>query len=147
MGSLIRKASGLLGPHLRKGDRVAVIGSGNVAMDCLRTAKRLGAKVTAFDTRPVVAEQVQSLGAKLLKNQVPETIFLADQARHLGAAAASAFGAGFGGSVWALVRDEQASEIQRQWSERYADAFPHRAARAAFFRCGPSLVSAARSSA
>ena len=39
----------------------------------------------------------------LLGNQVPETFHLARSARSLGAVAASAFGAGFGGSVWALV--------------------------------------------
>jgi len=38
-----------------------------------------------------------------LGNQIPQTIFLAKTARQLGAVAASAFGAGFGGSVWALV--------------------------------------------
>ena len=35
-------------------------------MQAIATAKRLGARVEAFDTRPVVAEQVQSLGAKFL---------------------------------------------------------------------------------
>ena len=41
--------------------------------------------------------------SELLENQVPQTIGLARSARQCGAAAASAFGAGFGGSVWALV--------------------------------------------
>ncbi len=43
---------------------VFVLGAGVAGLQAIATAKRLGAKVTAFDTRPVVAEQVQSLGAK-----------------------------------------------------------------------------------
>ena len=42
-------------------------------MQAIATAKRLGAKVTAFDTRPVVAEQVHSLGAKFLEIDLGET--------------------------------------------------------------------------
>jgi NAD(P) transhydrogenase subunit alpha len=42
-------------------------------LQAIATAKRLGAKVTAFDTRPVVAEQVQSLGAKFLDIDLGET--------------------------------------------------------------------------
>ncbi len=45
---------------------VFVIGAGVAGLQAIATAKRLGAKVVAFDTRPVVAEQVQSLGAKFL---------------------------------------------------------------------------------
>jgi NAD(P) transhydrogenase subunit alpha len=46
--------------------KVFIIGAGVAGLQAIATAKRLGAKVTAFDTRPVVAEQVQSLGAKFL---------------------------------------------------------------------------------
>tara|TARA_Y100000588_G_scaffold392802_1_gene506076 strand:- start:6122 stop:7258 length:1137 start_codon:yes stop_codon:yes gene_type:complete len=46
--------------------RVFIIGAGVAGLQAIATAKRLGAKVKAFDTRPVVAEQVQSLGAKFL---------------------------------------------------------------------------------
>ncbi|MHC4718530.1 MAG: GHMP family kinase ATP-binding protein, partial [Planctomycetota bacterium] len=42
-----------------------------------------------------------------LQNQIDETNFLQSAARELGALAASGFGAGFGGSVWAMVPDEQ----------------------------------------
>ncbi len=59
-----------------------------------------------------------------LGNQIAETIALQRQARHLGAAASSAFGAGFGGSVWALVREADAGEFARQWESRYRQAFP-----------------------
>ena len=46
--------------------RVFVIGAGVAGLQAIATAKRLGARVEAFDTRPVVAEQVQSLGAKFI---------------------------------------------------------------------------------
>ena len=52
---------------------VFIIGAGVAGLQAIATAKRLGAKVTAFDTRPVVAEQVQSLGAKFLEIDLGET--------------------------------------------------------------------------
>jgi NAD(P) transhydrogenase subunit alpha len=52
---------------------VFVIGAGVAGLQAIATAKRLGAKVTAFDTRPVVAEQVQSLGGKFLEIDLGET--------------------------------------------------------------------------
>jgi NAD(P) transhydrogenase subunit alpha len=57
---------------------VFVIGAGVAGLQAIATAKRLGAKVTAFDTRPVVAEQVQSLGAKFLEIDLGETGETAD---------------------------------------------------------------------
>lgn len=53
--------------------KVFIIGAGVAGLQAIATAKRLGAKVTAFDTRPVVAEQVQSLGAKFLDIDLGET--------------------------------------------------------------------------
>ena len=53
--------------------RVFVIGAGVAGLQAIATAKRLGARVTAFDTRPVVAEQVRSLGAKFLEIDLGET--------------------------------------------------------------------------
>jgi len=47
--------------------KVFVIGAGVAGLQAIATAKRLGARVEAFDTRPVVAEQVQSLGAKFVE--------------------------------------------------------------------------------
>lgn len=47
--------------------RVFVIGAGVAGLQAIATAKRLGARVEAFDTRPVVEEQVKSLGAKFVK--------------------------------------------------------------------------------
>lgn len=53
--------------------KVFVIGAGVAGLQAIATAKRLGAKVTAFDTRPVVAEQVRSVGAKFLEIDLGET--------------------------------------------------------------------------
>ncbi len=53
--------------------RVFVIGAGVAGLQAIATAKRLGARVEAFDTRPVVEEQVQSLGAKFVKVDLGET--------------------------------------------------------------------------
>jgi NAD(P) transhydrogenase subunit alpha len=50
-----------------------IIGVGVAGLQAIATAKRLGAKVTAYDTRPVVEEQVKSLGAQFLKIDVGET--------------------------------------------------------------------------
>lgn len=47
--------------------RVFIIGAGVAGLQAIATAKRLGARVEAFDTRPVVAEQVHSLGAKFVE--------------------------------------------------------------------------------
>ncbi|MBP8927061.1 MAG: Re/Si-specific NAD(P)(+) transhydrogenase subunit alpha [Pseudomonadales bacterium] len=52
---------------------VFVIGAGVAGLQAIATAKRLGARVVAFDTRSVVAEQVQSLGAKFLEIDLGET--------------------------------------------------------------------------
>jgi NAD(P) transhydrogenase subunit alpha len=56
-----------------KPSKVFVIGAGVAGLQAIATAKRLGASVTAFDTRSVVAEQVQSLGAKFLEIDLGET--------------------------------------------------------------------------
>jgi H+-translocating NAD(P) transhydrogenase subunit alpha len=53
--------------------KVFIIGAGVAGLQAIATARRLGANVEAFDTRPVVAEQVQSLGAKFVKIDLGET--------------------------------------------------------------------------
>jgi H+-translocating NAD(P) transhydrogenase subunit alpha len=53
--------------------RVFVIGAGVAGLQAIATAKRLGARVEAFDTRPVVEEQVRSLGAKFVKIDLGQT--------------------------------------------------------------------------
>ncbi len=53
--------------------KVFVIGAGVAGLQAIATAKRLGASVTAFDTRPAVKEQVESLGAKFLVIDLGDT--------------------------------------------------------------------------
>lgn len=52
--------------------RVFIIGVGVAGLQAIATAKRLGTRVDAFDTRPVVEEQVKSLGASFLKIDLGE---------------------------------------------------------------------------
>lgn len=53
--------------------KVFIIGVGVAGLQAIATARRLGARVEAFDTRPVVEEQVKSLGAKFVKVDLGET--------------------------------------------------------------------------
>lgn len=79
----------------------------------------------------------QGLSADQLGNQIPETEYLAAAARELGAIAASAFGAGFGGSVWALIGDDALPKFIRRWRESYAGRYPSTSQRAQFFSFKP----------
>ena len=83
-----------------------------------------------------LVDQSQQAAEQLLGNQVPETAFLAAAARRLGAAAASAFGAGFGGSVWALVEADRADGFLAAWADAYRADFPQHAPLASFFLTG-----------
>ncbi len=74
-----------------------------------------------------LVDRSQHLAETRLGNQIEETIILARAARELGAAAASAFGAGFGGSVWALVEGGAAPEFIERWRARYLERFPEHA--------------------
>ena len=65
---MMMTAAGTISPS-----KVFVIGVGVAGLQAIATAKRLGAKVEAFDTRPVVAEQVKSLGARFVKIDIGET--------------------------------------------------------------------------
>ena len=58
-----------------------------------------------------LVDRSQQAVEEWLGNQVPETVCLAREARRLGGAAASAFGAGFGGSVWALVEEARSERV------------------------------------
>ncbi len=53
--------------------RVFVIGVGVAGLQAIATARRLGARVEAFDTRPVVEEQVKSLGARFVQIDLGDT--------------------------------------------------------------------------
>ena len=95
--------------------------------------------VTAFGAE---VDRSQALAERLLENQIAETIHLARSARSLGAAAASAFGAGFGGSVWALVREEGAAEFLERWRADYLSRFPRHAEASEFLLtpAGPPML-------
>jgi len=95
-----------------------------------------------LDELGVTVARSQELAGRLLRNQVPETEALVTTARELGAWAASAFGAGFGGSAWALVEQSRARAFLDRWQNAYAAACPSVAARSRFFltRPGPAVV-------
>ncbi len=85
------------------------------------------------DTVGTLVDRSHHLASTVLGNQIAETDFLAHRARGLGAIAASAFGAGFGGSVWALARRADAAQFRDNWLAAYLEAFPrHRSAATAF---------------
>ncbi len=65
----------------------------------------------------------QLMAEDALENQVPQTVWLAARARALGAAGATAFGAGFGGAVWALVTGTDANEFAKAWMSSFAAEF------------------------
>ncbi len=71
-------------------------------------------------------DQSQQFAESMLGNQVDETMFLQRSARKLGAVAASAFGAGFGGSVYALIQTDHADAFLAEWQSDYRHRFPHR---------------------
>jgi len=59
---LLMTAAGTIQPA-----KVLIIGAGVAGLQAVATAKRLGAQVEAFDVRPIVKEQVESLGAKFVE--------------------------------------------------------------------------------
>ncbi|HEV2222275.1 MAG TPA: galactokinase family protein [Candidatus Acidoferrales bacterium] len=93
-------------------------------------------------TAGALVDRSQLLAETLLGNQTPETVELARLARTLGADAASAFGAGFGGSVWALVPSARAEEFRNVWASGYRQLFPARAEASQFLinGAGPGLI-------
>ncbi len=78
-------------------------------------------------------DESMHLAESLLGNQIAETSFLATKARQLGAVAASAFGAGFGGAVWALVPRDEAEKFKYHFREAYWREFPQHRDSATFF--------------
>ena len=77
-----------------------------------------------------IADESQRAAEGLLGNQVPQTSALARIARELGAIGSTSFGAGFGGSVWALVPTAEASEFASTWLGKYRGEYPEEAAQA-----------------
>jgi NAD(P) transhydrogenase subunit alpha len=62
MFPMLMTAAGTISPA-----RVFVVGAGVAGLQAISSARRLGAKVEAYDVRPAVKEQVQSLGAKFVE--------------------------------------------------------------------------------
>ncbi|HSE37963.1 MAG TPA: galactokinase family protein [Blastocatellia bacterium] len=113
-------------------------------VECTEIIPGVAQALAAGDVHKIGAlvDRSQESGALLLGNQVPETVALARLARELGAVAASAFGAGFGGSVWALVNAERAESFMSEWADEYCSKFPESASRAEFFvtNAGPARI-------
>ncbi len=86
---MLTTAAGTIAPA-----KALVIGAGVAGLQAIATARRLGAVVEAFDTRPVVKEQVQSLGAKFLEIDLGES------------------GAGQGGYAKELSEDAHRKEVE-----------------------------------
>jgi galactokinase len=89
-----------------------------------------------------VIDRSHGLSREYLGNIVPEIDHLQQTARELGAMAASGFGAGFGGSAYALVRQDAAAEFLREWSDHYRRRFPQRASDCQFFTVTASAKAA-----
>ena len=71
-----------------------------------------------------LVDESQRAAERWLDNQIHETMTLASEARRLGADAASAFGAGFGGSVWALVAAPDAERFTTRLARRVHRGLP-----------------------
>ncbi|HKA23299.1 MAG TPA: galactokinase family protein [Blastocatellia bacterium] len=112
--------------------------------ECVEIIPEVARELAAgrVDRIGVLVDRSQCAAERGLGNQVPETIALARLARELGAAASSAFGAGFGGSVWALVKADQAESFAVEWADRYRNQFPKSAGGSQFFltRAGPPVI-------
>ncbi len=88
-----------------------------------------------------LARASQADAGLLLGNQIPETVALARMAVEGGAIASSSFGAGFGGSVWAVARRSEADAFSARWLADYRRAYPAASHAEAFvMRPGPGLV-------
>jgi galactokinase len=80
----------------------------------------------------------QENAERFLGNQIAETAFLQRSAREIGAVAASAFGAGFGGSVYALIPRSDAVGFVAEWKRVYKNRFPEHNGVCEFFTVRPS---------
>jgi galactokinase len=93
-----------------------------------------------------LVDRSQQAAERLLGNQVPQTVYLAAAARENGAVAASAFGAGFGGSVWAMVETAKADLFLAAWADAYRRKFSQNAESCSFFTttAGPAAFRVCR---
>jgi galactokinase len=150
LGSVIRNVEGaadrirILAAKARGGAFTATYLKGRLEQFIEETFEIIPAASDALDRESLtefglVVDHSMRLAEAHLGNQVPETVTLQRSARELGAVAASAFGAGFGGAVWALVAESEADEFVTQWAERYAKKHRRASKEAVFFlsRAGP----------
>lgn len=79
-----------------------------------------------LETLGKVVQRSHEAASSALGNQIAETETLVSTARDLSATAASAFGAGWGGSVWALVPTHNAADFMEEWERTYQLRFPQR---------------------
>ncbi len=113
----------------------------------LETYTLIPAAVAAFTSHDwsalgAITARSQLAAEQWLGNQIPETSGLVRLALEGGAVAASAFGAGFGGSVWALVPTADAAQFAAVWALAYRQRFPAAGAAAMFFAtaAGPAAA-------
>ncbi len=142
-GERVSSLCAALASHPHAVDRLEQLIGGETAADMF-SAPELRARLSHFvreNARPVraavafrdadeaalgqLAADSQREAHELLGNQIPETIMLAELARHAGAFASSSFGAGFGGSVWAAVRAVDAQRFGQEWVRAYQERMPH----------------------
>lgn len=131
-GGALEAYNRLADPAAMKGDRLRAFEAEDARVPLAADAFARG-DVSAIGR---LAADSQRDADALLGNQVPETRALVTLALAEGAAAASSFGAGWGGSVWALVDTAGAPALLDRWLEAYRRAWPAR--RAAGFVSPPS---------
>jgi galactokinase len=95
----------------------------------IREDARVPAALAAFEAADAARVRELATGSQedaetLLENQIPATAELARAARERGAIGACGFGAGFGGSVWALVTRDDADAFAARWSPNAFVAVP-----------------------
>lgn len=86
-----------------------------------------------------LVDKSQAGAERALENQIAETVHLQRYARELGATAASAFGAGFGGAVWAMIPKSESERFATRWRDKYVRVHHSASHRAQFFTTSPGL--------
>jgi galactokinase len=110
----------------------------------VREDARVEDAVAAFKSRDArrltaAAAASQTESSELLDNQVAETVALSRLALEHGALASRSFGAGFGGSVWAIVAGES-KPFTEKWLDSYRQLYPARRSLMFVARPGPHLM-------
>jgi galactokinase len=131
------RLAAILGPHPHGDALIARLRQ--FREECMEIVPAVGSAIASGDSGAIGAlvDRSHRLADRVLMNQIPETNYLASEARRLGAHGASAFGAGFGGSVWALIPLQEADAWLSEWKSSYLARFPITAERADFFLSRP----------